>query len=50
MTTLNKREWKKLLKKIEEGLKKPSYPIPTPKLEYAMKLILKKIAERNCEK
>jgi len=41
MVTLNKKDTKLFLKKVEEGLKHPTAPVPTPKLDG----ILKKIKE-----
>jgi len=40
---LNAKESKRFLRLIEEGLKVPAYPIPTPKLEKARKMVLKRM-------
>ena len=41
--TLNRKESKRFMRLIEEGLKEPSYPIPTPKLEQARKMVLERM-------
>jgi len=38
---LNKKDSKIFLKKVEEGLKHPVGPVPTPKIERVLKQILK---------
>jgi len=40
---LNRKESKRFLRLIEEGLKEPAYPIPTPKLEKARQMVLERM-------
>jgi hypothetical protein len=40
--TLNKKEFKKFIEKIEKGLKNPVGLVPTPKIEEARKKVLEK--------
>ena len=40
---LNVRESKRFTRLIEKGLKEPSYPIPTPRLERARKMIFERM-------
>ena len=40
---LNRKESKRFLRLIEEGLKVPAYPTPTPKLEQARKMVLERM-------
>ena len=40
MPCLNVKESKKFLRDVEEGLKHPSYPIPTPRVDKAIEKIL----------
>jgi len=41
MTKLNKKQTHKFLRMVEDGLKHPVGPIPTPRLEQATKQIMK---------
>ena len=40
---LNRKESKRFMRLIEEGLKVPAYPVPTPKLEQAREMILERM-------
>jgi hypothetical protein len=46
MVDLNYKEWKQFLKKIEEGLKHPVGPVPTPKLNKAIEKIHRMIDKK----
>ncbi len=45
MVTLNKKESEKFLQKVEEGLKNPVGPVPTPKVDKAIAEIMDKQGE-----
>ena len=45
MTTLTQKQWNKFIEMVEEDLKHPVGYVPTPKLEDAMRTVLKHIRE-----
>ena len=46
--TLNAKQSKKFLKQVEEGLKNPTGPVPTPKINEAMRKIMEDVKEKDC--
>jgi hypothetical protein len=47
MVELNYKEWIEFVKRVEEDLKNPVGPVPTPKLKEAMKMIHKEIEKKK---
>ena len=50
MVCLNKKDWIKFIKRIEEGLKHPVGEVPTPKLKDAEKMIKEEIKMKLLKK
>lgn len=38
--SLNEKEWRRFMDRVEQDLKKPTGPVPTPRLEEAIKMVM----------
>ena len=50
MPCLNVKESKKFLRDVVEGLKHPSYPIPTPRVDKAIEKLMVGAKKKNEDK
>jgi len=47
MISSSKKEWRDFLKKIEEGMKHPTGPVPTPKIKKALKQAIRDLKKKQ---